>query len=154
VPVENSIGAAWRPFANVYALTVQGDERIGGVFRGGDDGSAITGGMFVRYTLATVLSPRHRWIRAPARLRRAPFVSMVETADLRDRHDAPCGRWRDRTRQGSVLLERQVRARRGVVLDVSLQHAPQPDRIHNDHVIEAFSSNGPDEPFDIGILPG
>ena len=138
----------------MYALTVQGDEQIGGVFRGGDDGSAITGGMFVRYTLATVLSPRHRWIRAPATLRRAPFVSMVETADLRDRHDAPYGRWRDRTRQGSVLLERQMRARRHVVREVGIQHATQPGRIQNDHMIETLSSNGSDEPFDIGILPG
>jgi hypothetical protein len=41
VPVENSICAAWRPIADLYALTVQSDERIGGVCRGGDDGSAI-----------------------------------------------------------------------------------------------------------------
>ena len=78
---------------------------------------------------------------------------MVETADLRDRDDAPCGWWRDRAGQGSVLLERKMGARRGVVLDVSVQHPAQPGGIQNDHVIEALSSNGPDEPFDMSILP-
>jgi hypothetical protein len=71
---------------------------------------------------------------------------MVETADLGNRDDAPHGRWRDRTRQGSVLVERQMRARRGVVLNVRLQHAAQPGGMHNDYVIETLSSNGPDEP--------
>jgi len=53
VPVENSICAAWRPIADLYALTVQSDERIGGVCRGGDDGSAIMGEMSLRGALAT-----------------------------------------------------------------------------------------------------
>jgi hypothetical protein len=53
VPVENSIGAAGRPFADRYALTVHGDERIGGVCRGGDDGSTITGEMSGRDALGT-----------------------------------------------------------------------------------------------------
>src|ERR1035437_4959257 len=35
VPVENSIGSAGKPVADWYALTVQGDERIGGVFSRG-----------------------------------------------------------------------------------------------------------------------
>lgn len=38
VPVENAIGAAWRPFADSSALTVQGDERVGGVRQPADSG--------------------------------------------------------------------------------------------------------------------
>ncbi len=43
VPIDNSIGTAWRPFADVYALTVQGDERIGGVCPGSDEGASHHG---------------------------------------------------------------------------------------------------------------
>ena len=49
VPVENAIGAAWRPFADSSALTVQGDERVGGV--------SHQGGMSMRYSLVPL------WLR-------------------------------------------------------------------------------------------
>ena len=97
--------------------------------------------------------PHRRFTPGPARLSSASFVSMVETADLRDRDDAPCGRWSDPTRQGRVLLECKMRARHRVVPDVGLQHAAKTGRMQNDHMIEALSWNGPDEPFAIGILP-
>ena len=31
------------------------------------------------------------------------LLPVMKTADLRDHHDAPCGRWHDRTRQGSAF---------------------------------------------------
>ena len=48
---------------------------------------------------------------APGRSGCAPLVSMVEAADLGDRHDVAIAGRRDRTRNRGVLVERQVRAR-------------------------------------------
>jgi hypothetical protein len=45
------------------------------------------------------------------RLSGATFVTMVKTADLRNRDHTACGRGCDRTWYGCVLLDRQVRAR-------------------------------------------
>jgi hypothetical protein len=43
-------------------------------------------------------------------LRRAPFVPMMQAADLRNLHNGTiCGR-RDRTRNGRIFVQREVRA--------------------------------------------
>jgi len=51
-------------------------------------------------------------------------------------------------------FERQMRARCGVVLDVRVQHASQAGCAQDDHVIKALTTNGSDEPLDVGVLPG
>ena len=73
-------------------MTFQLNERISGRFTGSDDVSAVTDEMSVPDVVtADCCSPHRRLMAAQARLRSASFVSMVETADLRDRHDAPGG---------------------------------------------------------------
>ena len=89
--------------------------------------------------------------RRAARLCRATFVALVEAADLRNRHDLSGGRSCDWTRHRRVLVERQMRARGRVVLDVALQDAAKPGCAQDDDVIEALSSHRSDEPFGVRV---
>jgi hypothetical protein len=130
VPVENYIGRVWRPVADWYALPVRGDERmVGGVFRGGDDGAAITGGMAVRDALATVCPPRRliprreitpRVVRSddgdrrPGRSRRRVrrLVAQPGAAGARpfrapDACATPCSTRRRRSRRGAARRHSQ-----------------------------------------------
>ena len=69
----------------------------------------------------------------------ASFITMVKTADLRDReHSAQTRRmhfpWFQR-----VLLQRQVRTGRVIVRKIRRQDSAQTGLTANDHVIQAFS---------------
>ena len=44
-----------------------------------------------------------------------------------------------------------MRPRVHVICDVVLRDALQSRGVHDDHVIEAFASNGSDEPLDVGV---
>src|SRR6266487_685052 len=72
---------------HLYVLTLNGRDGAVNVSCELHDGSAFTGGVAARGWLAAV--PHRRVTRGPTRLRRASFVSMMQAADLRDRHDRP-----------------------------------------------------------------
>src|ERR1035438_6771292 len=83
----------------------------------------------------------------------APFVTMVQTAHLRDRDHSPEFRrlhfpwlWR-------VLLQRQMRPGLVIIGKIRGQSAPQTGFVEYDHMIQAFPPNGADQPLDISPLP-
>jgi hypothetical protein len=83
----------------------------------------------------------------------APFVPVMETADLGNRHDPAVTGRRDAARNRRVLVEREMCAGAVVVIAVETEQTLEPGRAEHDDVIEAFSSGGSDEPLDIRILP-
>ena len=54
---------------------------------------------------------------------------------------------------GASFVEREMRARLHVVRDVAGEHALQPRRVHDDDVIEALTSDRPDDALHVGVLP-
>ena len=83
----------------------------------------------------------------------ATFVTMMEPAHLRDRHDPPGAWWLDGARLGRILLQAQVCATPMIVVRESSQVARQAGFTECDHVIQALAPNGADGPLDIGSLP-
>jgi hypothetical protein len=62
--------------------------------------------------------------------------------------------WRlDLARDRCVHIQRPVRAPAMIVSKVLSQLSPQMALVQDDHVIQAFAANTPDEPFDVRILP-
>jgi hypothetical protein len=82
------------------------------------------------------------------------FVAMVESANLRVFDDPAHRRRLDRSANWRVLAQRQVSPGSLIVLDVGFEDAPQTGFVQNDHMIQAFAPNGPDQALDVGILPG
>src|SRR5439155_6232075 len=77
----------------------------------------------------------------------------MKSADLRDRHDAPA-RSRLYFARRAVVIEGLMRASGVVVREVTAQQASEVPFVEHDDVIEAFSSNRPDDALGEGILPG
>ena len=77
---------------------------------------------------------------------------MVQTANVRYGFDPalaqnwPC-RWR-------IFVQRQVSAGTIVIVGVGAKHAAQVLLTEYDKMIQTFSSDRSDQPFDIGVLPG
>jgi hypothetical protein len=90
---------------------------------------------------------------ASYRLCRQAVVAVVESADVRSRDDAPRRGRHDRTRDRRVLAEREMCSRAHVVRDVVCEHSVQRHPVHDDEVIEALTSDRPDDSFDVGVLP-
>jgi hypothetical protein len=55
---------------------------------------------------------------------------------------------------GSVLAEREVRSRALVVRDVRSKHPSEMSLIEDDDVVQTLATDGSDDAFDAGILPG
>ena len=90
---------------------------------------------------------------AAARSGRAAFVSMVETADFRDRHDVAVTGWHDRTGNRRVLVQRQVSPCFFVVRTVQRHQLPSTGFAEHDHVIETFATRRSHKSLDERILP-
>jgi hypothetical protein len=74
---------------------------------------------------------------------RSPFVAMMQAADLRDRHDASVtGRRRD-SRDGRILVQRQMRSRQFVVRAVLRQETLESSGVEHDDVVEALRRTDP-----------
>src|SRR5215831_5130926 len=71
----------------------------------------------------------------------ASFVTMVKTADLRDRDQSAQLRRMHFPWFRRVLLERQMRTGRVIVRKIRRQDSAQTGLITNDHVIQAFPPN-------------
>ncbi len=56
--------------------------------------------------------------------------------------------------QGRIFVQRQVSAGTIVIVGVGAKHAAQMCFPDNDQMIQTFSSDRSDQPFDIGVLPG
>ncbi len=81
------------------------------------------------------------------------FVPVMQATHLRDRHDPALTGRLDRARNRRVRVEREMRARSFVGGGVALHQPLQTGRAAHDHVIEALTSRGADEPFDVCVLP-
>ena len=53
-----------------------------------------------------------------------------------------------------VLAQREMRARVQVVREVVSEHPLQPSLVRDDDVIQALTSDRPDDALDVGVLPG
>src|SRR5215204_138042 len=83
-----------------------------------------------------------------------PFVPMVEPTDLWPRHDPSAAGRIHGASLGRILAEREMRSRVLVVRDVGAQHPPKVSLIEHNHVVQTLTTDGSDDAFDVGILPG
>ena len=79
---------------------------------------------------------------------------MVQPADFGPRHDTTGAGRLDGARLGRVLAERKVRSRALVIRDVRSKHLSEMPLVEHDHVVQTLATDGPDDAFDVGILPG
>jgi hypothetical protein len=79
---------------------------------------------------------------------------MMETTDLRDRHDGAVSRRHDRTGNRRVFVQRQVRAGPFEVRAIEGHQPLQARFVEHDHVIEALTTGGTHKSLDEWILPG
>ena len=119
-----SRGLAVKPDSNraaVRTVTEPRDEASGLVFPFGRirrDGAGRT-------PSRPPLTPGMPWSPMLKALRRAAFVTVMETTELRDRNDGTLGRVGDRPRDWRVFVQREVGPRAQVVPGVRLQGATQ-----------------------------
>ena len=78
---------------------------------------------------------------------------MMKSADLRYGHDLAGLRWLDLARARCVTIERLVRPRRMVVIQITGKQPLQMRLIEHNHMIEQLAADRADEPFDVGVLP-
>lgn len=79
---------------------------------------------------------------------------MVQAADHWPGNDGTALGRVNFSRYGRVVVERLMRAGRVVVSEVFCEDALEMCLVQHDDVVEAFSPNRADQPFDVGILPG
>jgi hypothetical protein len=82
----------------------------------------------------------------------ATFVTVMQTAYLRERHDLACAGRLDRSGVRRVLTEREVRACAVVVGEVRLEDRMQVGLAEDDDVVKAVAANGAHEALHEGIL--
>ena len=54
----------------------------------------------------------------------------------------------------TILVEREMRSRVMMILEIARQHAAQVTLAEDNDVIQAFTTDRPDETLNIWILPG
>ena len=79
---------------------------------------------------------------------------MMQAADLRSRNDLSLT-WRLYfARRRRIAIQRQVRAYVVIICKIQSQNSLQMNFVQYDQVIQTFSTDGADESFSVGILPG
>src|SRR6266849_4743476 len=96
---------------------------------------------------------RQRRVDSPTS-RRATFVTMVETAHLREGDNIACGRKLYATRPCAVLVEREMRSGVMMILKIARQDAAQVTLVEDDNVIQTFAADRTNETLDVRVLPG
>ena len=84
----------------------------------------------------------------------ASFVSMMQATDLRERYNLASGRTAYGPALWTILVEREMRSRPMIVLNIGRQSTAQVMLIENDNVIKTLAPNRTDDPLDISVLPG
>jgi hypothetical protein len=59
----------------------------------------------------------------------------------------------DRPRQRTFHVQRPVRTPVMIILEITSQKPPQILLVQDNHVVQAFTANTPDQPLDVRILP-
>ncbi len=83
----------------------------------------------------------------------AALITMMESADFRDRKHAPRVRRLDRARLRRVLLLPQVRPALRIVVHETLQVTGQAPFAEHNYMVQAFAADGADDAFPISSLP-
>src|SRR6266581_3109269 len=78
----------------------------------------------------------------------------MQATDLGDSQDGTERRRLNAPRHRCIPLQGEMRPGRVVVADVLLEDLPKVAFIQDDEVVEALTTDGADEPFGVGILPG
>ena len=78
---------------------------------------------------------------------------MVESADLRHRHDIAVFGWLDSAWLGRVLLKSEMRARAVIVAEVIAKTTTEVSLVQHDHVVEEFAPDRADHALGEGVLP-
>ncbi len=73
-------------------------------------------------------------------------ISVMEATYLRDGNHVAQGGGLHRPRIGRILLERQVRPARMIVIKVISKDSPQVPLAQDNHMVETFTTNRSDEP--------
>ena len=93
--------------------------------------------------------------RLQASLRSGSFarVKVMQAADFRNLDHLTERRKLDRSADGRIFFERQMRTASFVVFEIILQNPAQPGLMENNDVIQAFATDGAQQSFRKGILP-
>jgi hypothetical protein len=83
-----------------------------------------------------------------------PLATMMEASALWERDDLAGLGWLYRAALRTILVEREVRSHRIVIVKVRRQYAAQMTVIEDDDVIETLTANRADDALDVGVLPG
>ena len=83
----------------------------------------------------------------------AAFVAVVQATDLTHGHNWPDIPSLNRWWFWRVLLQRQMRSRSVVVIEIGSKDSPQRAFIEHDHVVETFAPDRSDHSFHISALP-
>ena len=78
---------------------------------------------------------------------------MMEASDLWERDDLTGLGWVYRAALRTILVEREMRSRRVVIVKVRRQHASQVTLVEDDDVIETLSANRANYALDVSVLP-
>ena len=79
---------------------------------------------------------------------------MMQAADLWERNNLASGRLAYGPGLRTILVEREMRPRPMIVLNIGRQGAAQVTLIENDNVIETLALDRANDPLDISVLPG
>ena len=88
------------------------------------------------------------------RLGGAALVAVMQPAHLGNGNDAPQRRRMHGSSIRGVFAERQVCSRPMVIGEIPEEGSTERGFTENDHVIETLPTNGADDAFDVGSLPG
>jgi len=88
------------------------------------------------------------------RLSGASLISVMQSADLRNRYHSPLFRRFHCPGLRGVFAQGQMRTGPLIVGKIIVQRSPQRSLIPHDHVVQALASDGAHQPLRKGILPG
>src|SRR5438105_10898626 len=95
----------------------------------------------------------HERLQASFRSGSFARVKVMQAADFRNLDHLTERRKLDRSADGRIFFERQMRTASFVVFEIILQNPAQPGLMENNDVIQAFATDGAHQSFRKGILP-
>src|SRR2546430_16299594 len=101
----------------------------------------------------TTLFRSHERLQASLRSGSFARVKVMQAADFRNLDHLTERRKLDRSADGRIFFERQMRTASFVVFEIILQNPAQPGLMENNDVIQAFATDGAHQSFRKGILP-
>src|SRR6266576_5819102 len=85
--------------------------------------------------------------------RRSPLIVVMQPTYLWDFPDRAIPWLLNWPRQRTIHVQRPVCAPAMIILEVLGHEPPEMPLVQDDHVVQAFAADAPDQPFDVGVLP-